>query len=100
MEKGRAASRIADDEDGRPDLLVPVSPKEDVVQEKTEPDRELEKWIPKVEGNKNSDTPRCPPPAGQPKVRKPEEPSEIEWHLVWSHGGKAAGEKLKKGIRY
>ncbi len=67
MEKGRAASRIADDEDRRPDLLVPVSSKEDVVQEKTEPDRELEKWIHKVEGNKNSDTPRCPPPVGQPK---------------------------------
>jgi hypothetical protein len=100
MEKGRAAPRVADDEDGRRYLFLPVSSKEDVVQEKTEPDRELEQGEDEVEGDKNPYAPRCPSAVRQPEVGESEKGSEVESHLLESHGGRASGERLKKAIRY
>jgi hypothetical protein len=82
MEKGRATAGIPYDEDGRLDNLSSVSPKQDVVEQKADPDRELEQGKKKVESDEDANAPRGPPAAGQPEEREPEEAPEIENHRI------------------
>jgi hypothetical protein len=81
MEKGCATAGISYNEDRRFDNLSSVPPKQDVVDEKTEPDREFEQGKKKVEGDEDRNAPGCPPATGQPEVRESEEAAEIENHL-------------------